>query len=75
MNHSGEGKRIGKTEHIIQDTMESGEDHFIKDQWGREYHFRIGAFPYPTGPFIEAVEVKQEFCVCLNNLERELNAK
>ena len=54
-----EGKGIGMTEHIIQDTMESGEDHLIKDQWGREYHFRIGAFPYPTGPFIEAVEVKQ----------------
>ncbi len=47
------------TEHIIHDTMESGEDHFIKDQWGREYNFKIGAFPYPTGPFVEAVEVKQ----------------
>jgi hypothetical protein len=44
------------TEHIIQDTMESWEDHFIKDQWGREYHFKIGAFPYPTGPFVEAVK-------------------
>ena len=47
------------SECLHNNTLESGEDHFIRDKWGKEYHFKIGAFPYPTGPFIEAVEVKQ----------------
>ncbi len=47
------------SECLHNNTLKSGEDHFIRDKWGKEYHFKIGAFPCLSGPFIEAVEVKQ----------------
>ena len=48
------------SECLQNNILESGEDHFITDQWGREYHFKIGGFPYPTGPFIKALEVRED---------------
>ncbi len=45
---------------IVHSTLESGEDLFIKDQWKREYHFKIASFPVPTGRASEAIEVKED---------------
>ena len=47
-------------ENINQNTSERGEDHFIKDQWGREYHFRIDSFRSGAGIISEAFEVKED---------------
>ncbi len=44
---------------IVHSTLESGDDLFIKDQWKREYHFRISSFQVPTGLASEAMEVKE----------------
>ncbi len=30
---------------IVHSTLESGKDLIIKDQWKREYHFKIASFP------------------------------
>ncbi len=45
---------------IIHSTLESGKDLIIKDQWKREYHFKIASFPVPTGLASEAIEVKED---------------
>lgn len=45
---------------IIHSTLESGEDLIIKDQWKREYNFKIASFPVPTGLATEAIEVKKD---------------
>ena len=45
---------------VIHSTLESGEDLVIKDQWKREYHFKISSFPVPTGLASEAIEVKED---------------
>lgn len=44
---------------IVHSTLESGEDLIIKDQWQREYHFKIASFLVPTGLASEAIEVKE----------------
>ncbi len=44
---------------IVHSTLESGKDLIIKDQWKREYHFKIASFPVPTGLASEAIEVKE----------------
>ncbi len=44
---------------IVHSTLESGRDLIIKDQWKREYHFKIASFPVPTGLASEAIEVKE----------------
>lgn len=45
---------------IMQSTLERGEDLFLKDQWKREYHFKIASFTVPTGLASEAIEVKDD---------------
>lgn len=45
---------------IVHNTLESGADLIIKDQWKREYHFKIASFPVPTGLASEATEVKED---------------
>jgi hypothetical protein len=45
---------------IIHSTLESGEDFIVKDQWKKEYHFKIASFPVPTGMETEAIEVKED---------------
>ena len=45
---------------IVHSTLESGKDLIIKDQWKREYHFKIASFPVPTGLASEAIEVKED---------------
>ena len=44
---------------IVHSTLRSGRDLIIKDQWKREYHFKIASFPVPTGLASEAIEVKE----------------
>jgi len=41
---------------IVHSTLESGKDLIVKDQWKREYHFKIASFPVPTGLASEAIE-------------------
>ena len=53
---------------VVHSTLESGEDLIIKDQWQREYHFKIASFLVPTGLASEAIEVK-------GNLEQILNSQ
>lgn len=43
---------------VFHNTLNDGEDLFIKDKWKREYHFRIASFMVPTGLASEAIEVK-----------------
>jgi len=45
---------------IVHSTLKSGRDLIIKDQWKREYHFKIASFPVPTGLASEAIEVKED---------------
>ncbi len=45
---------------IIHSTLESGEDILIKDQWKREYHFKLATFELPSGLIAEAIEVKKD---------------
>jgi len=45
---------------IVHSTLESGRDLIIKDQWKRDYHFKIASFPVPTGLASEAIEVKED---------------
>jgi hypothetical protein len=53
-------KYIG-TKGVIHSTLDSGEDIFIKDQWKREYHFKIASFELPNAGLIsEAIEVKED---------------
>lgn len=46
---------------VIHSTLESGDDILIKDQWKRNYHFKIASFELPgTGLISEAIEVKKD---------------
>jgi hypothetical protein len=45
---------------IVHSTLESGEDISVRDQWNREYHFKIASFPVQTGLASEAIEVKED---------------
>lgn len=45
---------------VIHSTLESGEDMVIKDQWKREYHFKVATFELPAGLIAEAIEVKKD---------------
>lgn len=45
---------------IIHSTLESGYDFHIKDQWKREYHFKIASFPVPPGLASEAIEIRDD---------------
>ncbi|GAI20567.1 unnamed protein product, partial [marine sediment metagenome] len=45
---------------IVHSTLKSGKDLIIKDQWKREYHFKIASFPVPTGLASEAIEMKDD---------------
>jgi len=45
---------------IVHSTLKSGEDLVVKDQWNREYRFKIVSFPAPTGLASEAVEVRED---------------
>jgi len=45
---------------VIHSTLESGEDILIKDQWKREYHFKLATFELPAGLIAEAIEVKKD---------------
>jgi len=45
---------------IVHSTLKSGKNLIIKDQWKREYHFKIASFPVPTGLASEAIEVKDD---------------
>ncbi len=46
---------------VIHSTLDSGADIFIKDQWKREYHFKIASFELPNAGLIsEAIEVKND---------------
>lgn len=46
---------------VIHSTLDSGDDIFIKDQWKREYHFKIASFELPgAGLISEAIEVKED---------------
>ncbi len=45
---------------IVHSTLKSGKDLIIKNQWKREYHFKIASFPVPTGLASEAIEVKED---------------
>jgi len=38
-------------------TLEEGYDFFIKDDEGKEYHFKISTFPVPSGFLSEAIQV------------------
>ncbi len=40
---------------IVHSISKSGKDLSIKDQWKREYHFKIASFPVPTGLASEAI--------------------
>lgn len=43
---------------VFHNTLNDGDDLFIKDKWKREYHFKIASFIVPSGLAVEAVEVK-----------------
>lgn len=45
---------------VIHSTLESGDDLLIKDQWKREYHFKIATFELQSGLISEAIEVKED---------------
>ena len=45
---------------VIHSTLESGEDLLIKDQWKREYHFKLATFELPAGLIAEAIEIKKD---------------
>ena len=45
---------------VIHSTLESGEDILIKDQWKREYHFKLATFELPAGLIAEAIEIKKD---------------
>lgn len=45
---------------VIHSTLESGEDVLIKDQWKRDYHFKLATFELPAGLIAEAIEVKKD---------------
>ena len=45
---------------VIHSTLESGKDIVIKDQWKREYHFKVATFELPGGLIAEAIEIKKE---------------
>lgn len=42
---------------IIHSTLEEGYDFYIKDRWGKDYHFKISTFEVPSGLVSEAIEV------------------
>jgi len=44
---------------IVHSTLQSGKNLVVKDQWKREYHFKIASFRVPTGLASEAIEVKE----------------
>jgi len=46
---------------VIQNTLESGEDIVIKDNWKKEHHFKLATFELPAGLIAEAIEVKKDF--------------
>jgi hypothetical protein len=41
---------------FIRNTLVEGYDFFIKDEFNKEYHFKIASFPTPTGLLSEAIE-------------------
>lgn len=45
---------------IIRSTLEEGYDFYIKDRWGKDYHFKISTFEVPSGLESEAIEVVNE---------------
>ncbi len=45
---------------FVHSTLEEGYDFNIKDEQGREYHFKISTFPCPTGQVSEAIEYKAD---------------
>lgn len=41
---------------FIRNTLLEGYDFFIKDEFNKEYHFKIASFPTPSGLLSEAIE-------------------
>lgn len=41
---------------FIRNTLQEGYDFFIKDEFNKEYHFKIASFPTPAGLLSEAIE-------------------
>jgi hypothetical protein len=41
---------------FIRNTLLEGYDFFIKDEFNKEYHFKIASFPTPAGLLSEAIE-------------------
>ncbi len=42
---------------FIRNTLLEGYDFFIKDEFHKEYHFKIASFPIPAGLLSEAIEI------------------
>ncbi len=49
-----------KTGKMSAGSLVDGEEIFVKDQWKREYRFRITSFPVPTGIAWEAIELPKD---------------
>ncbi|HEX3019172.1 MAG TPA: hypothetical protein VHP36_02675 [Chitinispirillaceae bacterium] len=42
---------------FIRNTLTEGTDFFIKDDFHKDYHFKIASFPIPAGLLSEAIEL------------------
>lgn len=47
---------------FVRNTLLDGSDFVIKDDFHKEYHFKIASYPIPTGLLSEAIELTENHC-------------